>query len=84
MSGQKEIEFEIIKHVGTLNPESAGWVTELNIVSWNGCGAKYDLRSWSPDHSKMSKGITLTPDELSNLGDLIDAIDFGVEDGISE
>ncbi len=28
---------------------------ESNRVSFNGTPAKYDIRTWSPDHSKMEK-----------------------------
>ncbi len=36
-----------------------------------GMNTKYDLRSWSPDHSKMGKGITLSESELTALADLL-------------
>lgn len=73
-----EIIFEIKNHIGDVSPEnSSGWKTELNLVSWNGSAPKYDIRSWSPDHQKMSKGITLTADELSKLGEIIQGVDFG-------
>ena len=49
---------------------------ELNIISWNGKEAKYDLREWSPDHEKMGKGVTLTNDELKSLRDLLNSIEF--------
>ncbi len=44
-----------------------GWNLELNLVSWGDRPAKYDIRSWSPDHEKMGKGITMTADELKSL-----------------
>lgn len=37
---------------------------ELNLVSWYGKPEKYDIRGWSDDHSKMTKGISLTEDEF--------------------
>ena len=33
---------------------------ELNRVSSNKAPAKYDIRTWSPDHTKMGKEITLS------------------------
>ena len=39
---------------------------ELNRVSFNGAPAKYDIRTWSPDHTKMGKGITLTSEEFKS------------------
>ena len=31
--------------------------------------AKYDIRTWSPDHTKMGKGITLTNEEFQVMLD---------------
>lgn len=35
---------------------------------------KYDIRSWSPDYTEMSKEVTLSKDELSNLRTTIDTL----------
>jgi len=40
-----------------------------NRVSFNGAPAKYDIRTWSPDHTKMGKGITLSNEEFQVLVD---------------
>lgn len=40
---------------------------ELNLISWNNAKPKYDLRRWDSEHEKMSKGITLTEDEVIQL-----------------
>ena len=50
-----------------LSENDKGWTKELNRVSFNGAPAKYDIRSWSPDHTKMGKGITLTNEEFDVL-----------------
>jgi len=62
-----EIKCEIKEHLAVLSTNPSGWTKELNLVSWNGRAAKYDIREWSPDHQKMGKGITLTADELNEL-----------------
>ena len=49
---------------------------ELNLVSWGGRPAKYDLRSWSPDHEKMGKGLTLTKEELVALKGLLNKLEL--------
>lgn len=59
--------FNIDKHIAVLKEESNGWRKELNMVSWNNREAKFDIRSWSEDHSKMSKGITLSNEEAEKL-----------------
>lgn len=67
----KELKYEIINQIGVISTSASGWNTELNRVSWNGAEPKYDLRSWSPDHAKMGKGITLSETELTALAELL-------------
>lgn len=62
-----ELKFEITEHIATLSTNAKGWATELNLISWNNRDPKLDIRSWDPDHGKMGKGITLTPDEAKEL-----------------
>ena len=62
-----DIEFTIVDELGVLSTSDKGWNKELNLISWNGRDPKYDIRDWSPDHTKMGKGITLSKDELEGL-----------------
>ena len=71
-----KINYEIIKKIGVLSTSAKGWTKELNLVSWNENAPKYDLRTWSPDHEKMGKGITLTEDELKALKALLSGIEI--------
>ena len=66
--------YEIKKPLGTISEGRGGWNTELNLVSWSGRPAKYDLRVWAPDHAKMGKGITLSAEELASLRALLAAL----------
>lgn len=66
-----EITFEITEHIGDISLSSSGWKRELNLVSWNGKDARYDIRSWSPDHLKMSRGITFCPEEMQIVAKLL-------------
>lgn len=66
-----EIRFEIKETIGVLSESSKGWTKELSLVSWNDNAPKYDIREWSPDHTKMGKGVTLTREELGKLNDLL-------------
>ncbi len=66
-----EIKFEIVEHLGVLSETSKGWKTELNLVSWDGRDPKYDLRSWSENHEKMGKGITLSENEIIKLKEIL-------------
>ena len=73
MAAPKEVKFEIINHIGVVLQQSGGWSIELNRISWNGGEPKYDLRSWSSNHEKMGKGITLTEEALRELKKVIDS-----------
>jgi hypothetical protein len=82
MAGRnQELKFEIINQIGTISTSTSGWNVELNRVSWNGNEPKYDLRSWSPDHTKMGRGITLSEEELIALSALLNKeVEFLKED----
>lgn len=66
-----DLACEIIQNIACLSAEKGGWIKELNFVSWNGKEPKYDIRSWSADHSKMGKGVTLTKEELASLKNVL-------------
>lgn len=66
-----EIKFEIMETIGVLSESATGWKKELNLISWNDKAPKYDLREWSPDRSKMGKGVTLTKEELLTLKEIL-------------
>lgn len=71
-----EFSYEIKEHIGVLKTSAAGWTKEFNIVSWNKNPEKYDLREWSDDHTKMSRGITLTTSEAKDLFEWLSERDF--------
>lgn len=66
-----DFSYEIVKPLGVVAEGKGGWNLELNLVSWGGRPAKYDLRSWAPDHQKMGKGLTMSADELKALHNLL-------------
>ena len=74
MSNER-ISYRIIANVGILAKRPNDWSKEVNVVSWNEGPAKLDIREWSPDHDKMSKGITLTVEETQRLLDSLLARD---------
>ena len=61
--------FEIKETIFSLPKKSETDVyhTELNRVSWFGKEAKIDIRGWSDDHEKMTKGISLTAVSYTHL-----------------
>ena len=69
-----ELKFEIIKHIGTLHSrqfQKSGltevWSLEMNIVSWNNNVPKLDIREWSEDYKRMSKGITIPLEDTERM-----------------
>ncbi len=62
-----EIKYDIVEKIAVLSESSKGWTKELNLISWNDREPKYDIREWSPDGSKMGKGVTLSDEEVAIL-----------------
>ncbi len=71
-----ELKYEIVKEICVLSETSRGWTKELNLVSWNEREPKYDIRDWSPDGTKMGKGISLTHDELAILKGVLEDLEI--------
>ncbi|MFR9279567.1 YdbC family protein [Levyella massiliensis] len=67
-----ELKYDIVERLGVLSEDAKGWKKELNLVSWNERDPKYDLRSWNAEHTRMSKGITLTKEEVEILSSLLE------------
>jgi hypothetical protein len=61
-----DVEFKIVEHLFSLQ-SSGTFRKELNRVSWNKRDPVYDFRGWNEDHTKMTKGITLTMDEFEEF-----------------
>lgn len=66
-----DFSFNIVQSLGVVAEGKGGWNIELNLVSWGGRPAKYDIRSWSPDHQKMGKGSTFSKEEIIALKNLL-------------
>ncbi|KAA8458108.1 YdbC family protein [Weissella paramesenteroides] len=66
-----KLSYDILEKFGTLSTSKSGWELQLNFVQWGENKPKFDLRSWSPDNSKMGKGLTLSHDEVVALYDVL-------------
>ena len=77
-----ELKYDSVQHLAVIAEGSKGWCKELNLVSWNDRDPKFDLREWSPDHTKMGKGITLTYEEMQALCDAF--TEFGENEELPE
>lgn len=71
-----EFKFEITEQYGQLSTNAKGWSRELTKVSWNDREPKFDIRDWSPEYDKMSKGLTFTEEELRLLRDMLNKMDL--------
>ena len=66
-----DIKYDIVEEIGVLSENAKGWRKEINRISWNGAAPKYDIRDWAPEHGKMSKGITLSREEMEELYEVL-------------
>src|SRR5699024_7556370 len=71
-----EFTYEITERIAVLSTNARGWERQLNMISWNGNPPKYDIRDWSPDGSRMAKGISLTAEELKSLRDILNDLEL--------
>lgn len=71
-----EFKYEITERIAVLSTNANGWERQLNMVSWNEREPKYDIRDWSPDGSKMGKGISLSHEELSILKGILNELEL--------
>ena len=66
-----DVRYEMVEHIGVLNHKDSGWTREVNIVAWNDGKAKVDIREWDPEHTRMSRGLTLLEEEAETLARLL-------------
>lgn len=71
-----EFKYEITERIAVLSTNARGWERQLNMISWNDHEPKYDIRDWSPDGTKMSKGISMTRDEIAVLKDILNELEL--------
>ena len=63
---KREVNYHIEAEFGCVQGEK-GWDLEVNLISWDGKPAKIDIRRWNESRDKMSKGLTLTKEEVKEL-----------------
>jgi len=72
-----ELSFKIIKSLGVIGESTkTGWTTELNVVTWFDKEPVYDIRAWSPDHTRCGKGISLNANTLKDLRDILNSVEI--------
>ena len=71
-----EFTYEITERIAVLSTNARGWERQLNLISWNGKDPKSDIRDWSPDGTRMGKGISLSEEELKTLKGILDEMEL--------
>lgn len=74
---ERKINFEIKENIGVLTKEEKTVKKELNLVSWNGSSAVYDIRSWGTNEDgtkRPLKGMTLTIEEVECLKEMLNKL----------
>ena len=69
-------KYEITERIAVHSTNSSGLERQLNLISWNDHEPKYDIRDWSPDGSKMGKGISMTKEDLIALKGILDDMEL--------
>ncbi|MDD2217564.1 MAG: PC4/YdbC family ssDNA-binding protein [Eubacteriales bacterium] len=69
---KEDFSFEIIEHICIISDgRQEGYTKELNYVAFNGKAPKWDIREWNSDHTKMTKGLTFTSDEIQRIAEAV-------------
>ena len=79
MNGERsimEFKYEITEKIGILSENPNGWSRQFNMISWNDREPKFDIRDWAPGNEKMSKGISLTREEIKTLKELLNEMEL--------
>ena len=72
-----DLNFKIVKSLGVVGePTKTGWTTELNVVTWFDKEPVYDIRAWSPEHTRCGKGISLNANTLKDLQNLLNSVEI--------
>ena len=69
------VNYSIYKVLGTLSENKDGMKKQLTCTSWGRYNPKFDIRAWDEDYSQMTKGVTLTLEEILNSVDLEEALE---------
>lgn len=69
---RNSFSFEIVEHICVISEgRQEGYTKELNYVAFNGKDPKWDIREWNSDHTKMTKGLTFTTEEIQRVAEAV-------------
>ncbi|MEG0989130.1 MAG: PC4/YdbC family ssDNA-binding protein [Clostridium sp.] len=70
-----DIKYNIVTTL-VVFPAEGKYHKELNLIEWGNHKAKYDIRGWNDDHTDMTKGITLSEEDLKLLKEKLGGINL--------
>lgn len=70
-----DLKYHIVQTL-VVFPTEGKFHKELNLIEWGDRKAKYDLRGWNRDRTEMTKGITLSKEEMQILKEKIGGIEL--------
>ena len=66
------VNYSIYKVLGTLSENKDGMKKQLTCTSWGRYNPKFDIRAWDEDYVQMTKGVTLTLEEILELKEALE------------
>ena len=66
-----EFKYEVVETLGRADCADEMCI-ELNLVKWGNRKPMLDLRKWNDDHTRMSKGFSVTKEEIDALREMLD------------
>lgn len=78
MNGESkmDVKYTIYKHIADISKPNNGWTKELNFISWDDREPVYDIRTWSEEHTKYGRGVTITAGEMVLLKQALDEMNI--------
>ncbi|MBT9813714.1 hypothetical protein GPL26_29515 [Enterocloster citroniae] len=70
-----DLKYHIVQTL-VVFPADGEFHKELNLIEWGDHKAKYDLRGWNSDRTEMTKGVTLSKEEMQILKEKIGGIEL--------
>lgn len=74
---------QIVRHIGVISTYPNGWTKEVNIVRLDDDRLVYDIRKWSEDKSKFSRGVIFDQHEMEKLKNIITSSEDKAVDSLS-
>lgn len=69
-----EINYEIIQKLGMITQGNKKFKKQVTLISWGEGQPKIDIRAWSDDYEKMTKGISLSKKEALTLREILNSL----------